>query len=227
MKPRTLSLLVGIAIAVTTYALAWRCTWKKRRERFLPLVGIAASLGISALVKATGTDKKLEGAISNVIGGGGSKKYQPTYSGRQWDGLDWSCPGGTVDTGLEDARACITSQFHPPIWKPDATGKWDHNCPTGTTPSVEKEWEKKCEVGHVGRVPTDSGWVCPAGTTDTGKNWNNSSWHEAQKQCKISTPYTHRALLNKKWQCPAFTKDTGKSWGDGDHGGKQCKWQQT
>lgn len=210
MKRAAWARLAAVAVvALTVAALVWAL--RGRREG-LSLGGVGDFFkGVGQKVGAVG--KNVVSTVKNVV----KPKYQPTYVGRQWDGVDWSCPDGTVETGQEDAKGCITSQFHPPIWKPDGTGTWGHNCPTGTTPSTEAEWEKKCEIGHVGRVPTDAGWVCPPGTTDTGKNWDNSTWHEAQKQCQRSSAYTGRVMVNKKMTCPASTKDTGSN-------DKQCKW---
>lgn len=195
------------AVAATVAALVWTL-W--RRQEGINIGNI--------FKKVTGT---VGGAVKGGINTGkqmfGKQKYQVTYVGRQWDGVGWSCPDGTVETGQEDARGCITSQFHPQIWKPDGNGTWGHHCPTGTTPTTESEWEKKCEIGHVGRVPTDNGWVCPPGTEDTGKNWDNSTWHEAQKQCRRNGAYTARVMVNKKMVCPASTQDTGNN-------DKQCRW---
>ena len=151
-------------------------------------------------------------------GGGG-----PTYVGRTYNGVDWACPDGTIETGQEDARACITSQFHPQLWRWDGK-QWGWSCPNGTTPSTESTWERKCEAGHMTRVATDAGYQCPSGTTDTGKSWENSSWHEAHKQCKRHGPYTLRVMVGGKWQCPPFSQDTGRGWESKSNQWDQCKW---
>ncbi len=190
----------------------------------------------------TGVDKKIQDVIwkpggvgdkaaskvglGSGGGGGGSQTFVPTYSGRRWDGYDWSCPDGAVETGAtEDAKACITSQWHNPVWKAGPGGKWDWHCPNGTVPTDESQWEKKCVVGWTMRQQDNGAWKCPSGTTDSGNDWNNSSWTEAQKQCRRWGPYTVRILKNRKWVCPDGTKDTGKSWGAGKGlEWKQCKW---
>ena len=155
-------------------------------------------------------------------GGSGGDKYQVTYAGRVWDGFAWICPDGSIETGQSNDKACVTSQFHPQMWRWDGSN-WGWSCPNGTTPTAESNWDKKCEVGYMGRVSTDSGWSCPAGTTDTGKNWGNSSWHDAQKQCRRTTAYTQRVLTGGKWACPGTSTDTGRNWGQSG-GEKQCLW---
>lgn len=155
--------------------------------------------------------------------------YVPTFSGRQFDKMDWSCPWWTVESGsTDDSKACYKQPYVGLAWKWDGT-KWGWACPNGTVPNNDSQWEKKCVVGYTGRVYTDNGWVCPGGTTDTGKNWGNSDWYGAQQQCQRSGPYTTRIPVNKKWVCPPGSKDTGISWGNKDPNDperewKQCKW---
>jgi hypothetical protein len=214
--------IAALALALATYAL--RRTYR-RREAF----NLGRALGgvwrgtkrIGQHTAAVVTGKAPPGASQQ--GPPPPPPFAPTYSGRVWDGLDWSCPDGTVDTGQEDARACVTSQFHPPVWKAGNDGAWGHNCPNGTTPTPEGQWEKKCEVGYTSRVLAGDKWECPAGTSDTGKDWGNSTWHEAQKQCKRSGAYTLRVQSGDAWVCPPATKDMGVSWGQ-PNGEKQCKW---
>lgn len=150
-------------------------------------------------------------------------KYKPSYVGRQYNGMDWQCPDGTVDTGREDHEACIASQFHPQLWRWDGK-QWGWSCPNGTTPTANDTWEMKCEVGYMQRVATDQGYACPWGTEDTGKSWENSSWHEAHKQCKRNKPYTLRVLAGGKWQCPPSSQDTGRGWSSSSNQWDQCKW---
>lgn len=215
------SLAVGLAVGMWVWH---RSQQARRREKFLFLAPIAAAaigVGVTAAASGTGVDKKLEDTIAGKVKGSG--KYQPTYAGRNWDGVDWSCPENSVETGDKDNnKACITSQFHPPVWRWNGK-EWSHSCPNGTVPTPESQWEKKCEIGYTARVQTDKGWECPPGTTDTGKNWDNSTWHEAQKQCRRTNPYTLRIMKGGKWQCPPFSTDSGRNWG-APHGEKQCKW---
>ena len=185
----------------------------------LPLLFGAATLGLSG-AKFMGLDKKAQQAIS---GGGGKQKYQPTWVGRQYNGFMWVCPDNTIETGDPDNnKACMNSQFHPPAWRYDGK-QWGHSCPWGTTPTNESEWEKKCEVGHIGRQFFDGKWQCPPGTTDTGKTWDNAPWAEAHKQCKRSKPFTQRVMRDGKWVCPDGSKDTGKTWGQPNEW-DQCHW---
>lgn len=149
--------------------------------------------------------------------------YQPTYVGRTWDGNDWSCPWWTVDTGMEDAKGCISSQYHNPLWRWNGK-EWGWSCPNGTVETDESQWEKKCEVGWMGRQLIDGKWQCPQGTTDSGNTWESSSWRDAQKQCRRGGPYTTRILKDDKWQCPEGSEDTGRTWGQAGEW-NQCKWK--
>lgn len=213
-------MIVGFALA---FVLGYRARpsyydENNRRERFLPLIGLAVSAaGVAAGV--SGADKKVQEKIWKE---GQAAVLQPTYRGRQWDGADWSCPTGTVETGsVEDAKACITSQFHPPVWKWD--GKtWGHHCTNGTVPTGDATWEKKCETGWTYRVLSEGKWVCPQGTEDSGKNWE-SPGNEGHKQCKRGRAYTLRINKDNKWVCPDGTKDTGRTWGQQNEW-DQCKW---
>lgn len=220
--------VVGLLVAALVYARSCQC--RKHREPFFPLL-IAAGVGIA---KLAGADKKLQEVIGDkvpgaapFIGGGGGAPAAPaapavTYSGRAWDGSDWSCPPGTVETGGEDSKACMNSQFHPPVWKWD--GKvWGYNCPAGTVPTFDSVWEKKCEVGWMGRMYIGDKWQCPEGTTDSGNNWG-SPGNGGYKQCKRNRAYTQRIPKDGKWVCPEGTTDTGRSWGSKANGGDQCKW---
>lgn len=218
--------LARLPIALAVGAIVAFLAWSSRpapSEHFpflFPLLGLGlTAAGVGA--KVTGVDKKVQDAIWKPK----APKYAVTYQGREWNGYDWSCPAGTVETGSTDnTKACITSQFHPPVWKPAADGTWGHNCPAGTVPTPEQEWEKKCEVGYTGRVQSGAAWICPGGTTDTGNSWEKNTWHDAHKQCKRSVPYTQRIQAGDKWVCPPDTKDTGLSWDAAQHGEKQCKW---
>lgn len=216
-------LVVAVAVLLGGGLWWWRRRQAKRREPFWgALIGLGIT-GASAGLAATGTDKK----IINAIVGKKKNNVEPSYRGRYNDGIEWVCPDDTVETGGEDAKGCITSPYHPPVWKAGPDGKWDHLCPNGTVPTPESDWNKKCEVGWTSRVYSEDvkKWACPWGTWDSGKDWNKDSWHEAQKQCKRSRPYTTRIMTGGKWTCPAGTKDTGKGWDLGkDNGWKQCKW---
>ena len=231
--------LAALAVALALVLARWRRVkrWYERRCRegffpgLVPLIGLGlTAAGVGA--KVTGVDKKIQDQIWKPggvgekipgIGGGGGAGGGPTYVGRKWDGADWSCPDGTIETGMEDAKACITSQFHPPVWRDTGNGKWDHGCPWGTTGTGESAWEKKCEVGHMGRVFLDNKWQCPSGTTDTGNNWDKGP-REGAKQCKRGRAYGTRMWDGKAWVCPPGTKDTGRSWNSPTNGGDQCKF---
>lgn len=136
---------------------------------------------------------------------------EPTYVGRRWDGADWSCPDGTVDTGKDDAHACLTSQFTHPVWRWDGK-QWAWSCSNGTVPTGQSDWNKQCEVGYQGRVLMNGKWQCPPGSTDTGATWENSDWASAHKTCRRTTAYTQRLWDGVRWSCPPGTKDTGKQW---------------
>lgn len=224
--------LVGLAVAHVND------TTRRRREPFLPLIPLLG-LGLTAAgvgARITGVDTKIQNALWNKGGGGGgttaATKFMPTYRGRQWDGFDWVCPTGTVETGAkEDAKACITSEWHNPVWRKDGKGTWGWNCPNGTVPNDDPQWEKKCVVGWTLRQQDGGVWKCPSGTTDSKKTWSNSSWLEAHKQCKRAGPYTLRINANPKvkpevWKCPAGSFNYEKNtWGSGkDLEFKQCKW---
>lgn len=232
----TAATVVAVAVAMITLRLKDSAHRRGRREGFpiiAPLVGLVTTVGLGAM-KATGADKKLGGAIvglfdKNAVANASSTapaKYQVTYRGREWDGKDWSCPAGTIETGnSDDSKACITSQFHPPTWRNNGK-EWSHSCPNLTVETGEQEWEKKCEVGWVHRQQIDGKWQCPPETEDSGKTWDNSPWKDAQKQCKVKGPYTRRTLGTDKktWVCPEGTKDTGLTWTSPQNGGNQCKW---
>ena len=215
-------LIIGVVVAVTVVAtLVWMRRRMTQREGFF---GAIARV-VTAVAK--GVAKEFTGPVKTLIGQGnnGNKApaYQVTYSGRQWDGADWSCPWWSVETGAtEDAKACITSQYHSPVWK--WTGKeWGWACANGTVPTNDKVWEKKCEVGWTSRVQDGGAWKCPWGAEDSGKNWSNSTWEEAHKQCRRNRPYTLRINQGGKWVCPAGSTDTKRSWGDKNEW-DQCKW---
>jgi hypothetical protein len=215
-----------VAAFVVVAAASWmyrRRREKARKERFfpalIPLAGLGITAGMAAL-KLTGKEKDV---TNKIMGGGGSKTtYQPTYVGRQWDGSDWSCPYGTIETGMDNSKACVNGGFHPPMWRWNGK-EWSHSCMNGTVPTTEGDWEKKCEAGWTQRVFGDGVWKCPEGTQDTGKNFDNTSWHDAHKQCKRGRAYTTRIQVGGKWVCPDFSKDTGRSWGQANEW-DQCKW---
>lgn len=215
--------LVIIAIVVALLALlAIFSVFRKQKEGFSIgsiFNGVKNAFGTAA--NAVGNAVK--GVIGKVTGKQVIDTYQVTYRGRQWDGGDWTCPDWTVETGSkEDYNACITSTHHNPVWKP-VNGTWGWNCPNGTVPTNESKWERKCEAGWMHRVLSNGQWVCPSGTTDSGRNWNNSTWSEAQKQCRRSIPYTLRIAKDGRWVCPDGSVDTGRGWGDA-FPYNQCKW---
>ena len=191
----------------------------------LGLGGAAAGIGGSYYVSQHGIPGlPTGGGGGGGEAGGGVAAEQPTYVGRQWDGADWSCPAGTVETGSkEDATACISSQFHPPVWKTVDGATWDWHCPNGTVPTGDARWERKCEVGWMSRQLLEGAWKCPSGTEDSGKTWDNSSWAEAQKQCRRTRPYTLRVNKDGTWVCPEGSTDTKRTWGDANEW-DQCKW---
>lgn len=222
--------IVIVAILASVFSWLWweyRRKKQKREQFFLPLLGVgltAAGVGIGA----TGLDKKITEKMPWGKTGGGGGGAAPTYRGRYKDSATglWVCPDESVETGWEDAKACITSQYHPPVWKAGSDGKWDHLCPNGTAPTAENDWNKKCEVGWTSRVYSEDikKWACPWGTWDSGKDWKDG-WHEGHKQCKRNKPYTTQILKDGKWQCPLNTKSTGKGWEIGkDNGWKQCQY---
>jgi hypothetical protein len=221
--------LYGVVLVVAVVVGFVCATWASRtssRETFLG--------GLFDKVKAgAGTVKNaaVKGGQAVAKGGkvaaspwiGTSNSTMPAYVGRQWDGRDWVCPWWTVDTGLEDARACITSQFHNPLWRWDGKA-WAWSCPNGTVPTDEEQWEKKCEGGGMGRQLLEGKWQCPWGTEDSRRTWDNSSWREAQKQCRRIRPYTVRVrAADGKWVCPEGSTDTGVNWGSKNEW-DQCKW---
>lgn len=219
------ALAVGLAVGLVVRLAAPRATPRaaRRREGFFPALIPLISLGITAAgvgAKVTGLDKKVQDKIWKK-----GDKYVPTYTGRVQDGAEWSCPNDTVETGNpDDGKACMNSQFHAPVWKAGPDGKWAHLCPNGTAPTKEDVWERKCEVGWTQRVLAGGKWACPEGTTDTGKTWDNSDWHEAHKQCKRSRAYTTRVSRDNKWVCPEGTKDTGRGWSSPSNQADQCKF---
>lgn len=213
----------ALALAVYFFIIVAR---RRRREGFSlsKVFGTVKNAVVGGVEKVVDGGKKVVQGGKNLIGKGGSDKYVPTYVGRQFDGRDWACPMWTVDTGLEDARACISSQYHPPMWRAGEDGAWGWGCPNGTVPTDESTWEKKCEVGWMARQLIDGKWQCPWGTEDQGRTWDNSSWRDAQKQCRRSRPYTTRVKgAGGKWVCPAGSTDTGRTWGQPGEW-DQCKW---
>lgn len=157
--------------------------------------------------------------------------YVPTYVGRTYDGVEWACPVGTVDTGLDNSRACVSvGAYTSPQWRTADGTNWGWGCPNGTVASdpgvVGSQWEKQCTAGWMGRIAVDGQWQCPEGTTDSGHSWNDP-YYTALQQCQRSGPYTVRIPDGKGgWVCPPGTKDTGISWSNpGTNGGwSQCFW---
>jgi hypothetical protein len=149
----------------------------------------------------------------------------PQYTYRVYDGKLWHCPEGAVDMGDQD-RQCLVSDLGPPIWKVGGDGSWGWHCPNGTTPTDSSDWENKCVKGHSARQLVDGKWTCLDTETDTGKNWENSNWYDAHKQCyRNSTVFTTRMSVGGKWMCPPGTTDTGYSWNQGyEIGRRQCKY---
>lgn len=229
-SPRNAVTLAVILVVVVLAAVAVLLLVQWRRSRQEPFFGAIVRVATSLVTGiATG---QVNNAINKGSGGGGGNNnnnnnqrpaYQVTYSGRQWDGADWSCPWWSVETGSTDnSKACITSQYHSPVWK--WTGKeWGWACANGTVPTNDAVWEKKCEVGWTARVLDGGKWKCPWGAEDTGKNWQNSTWEEAHKQCRRNRPYTLRVNQDNKWVCPTGSTDTKRNWGDKNEW-DQCKW---
>lgn len=136
-----------------------------------------------------------------------------TYAARQWDGVEWSCPANTVDSGAADnAQACISSAT--------ISRQADGSCPPATVPDDNNA----CAVGWTTRVQNDSSaWVCPSGTSDTGTTWSTAPGNAGYRQCRVTQPYTLRVAQQGKWVCPPGTLDTGRTWGVVG-GENQCKW---
>lgn len=134
------------------------------------------------------------------------------YTARQWDGVEWSCPANTVDSGAADnAQACFSSAN---------VSRVADGCPPGTVPDDSGA----CAVGWTTRVQDDSNaWVCPTGTTDTGTTWTTAPGNAGYRQCRVTQPYTQRVAQKGKWVCPPGTMDTGRTWGVAG-GENQCKW---
>ena len=239
----------ALAILAVAVFVAWRIQRARRTEKFFDKIGNAFKTAAGAVVKtgvaikdgavsgykavtgqATDQVSNLQDQAGNIQGQFQQPAYVPTFSGREFDKYDWSCPWWTVETGNPDnSKACYKRPYTSPAWKDVGGGKWDWGCPNGTTPTGDSQWEKRCLVGYMGKVYTDEGWKCPSGTTDTGKNWDNSQGYEGHKQCERGGPYTTRISINKKWVCPPGSKDTGLTWtsatrDDPDRGYKQCKW---
>ncbi len=229
---KDVAFLVVVAVVVLLAAGIF-VMWKrqKREDGFFSNVGgFFKGVGqkTAEIGKTVGTTVVNAGKTAGTVVGIVPPPYAPTYSGRQWDNFDWSCPWWTVETGFQEPKACYNKPYTTQVWRWDGT-KWGWSCPNGTVPNNDGQWEKKCLVGYMGRVYTDKGYMCPSGTTDTGKNWDNSDWYTAQQQCQRGGPYTTRIPVNGKWVCPPGSKDTGMSWGntdpkDPDRGWKQCMW---
>ena len=79
-----------------------------------------------------------------------------------------------------------------------------------------------CE--YTTRVQEGSAWVCPKGTVDTGRSWQDP---DGDKQCLVGCAvnphceYTQRVQQGKEWKCPAGFVDSGLMWGV-DYGDRQC-----
>ncbi len=204
LRPRTMAVAAVVAVVVAA-AVAVAVLLRRRREKF--------SLGGLLNTITTGVVKAGQATVNFVVSK--QKALAPQYVGRGWDGADWSCPQGTVETGLENARACIRSQFHP--------ARPDGQCPIGTVPTGESNPGKKCEVGYAARIYLADKWVCPEGTDDTGNNWDKG-WREGQKQCRRRRAYTMRYSKDGKFVCPENTTDTGRSYSHPTNGADQCKW---
>lgn len=222
---RVVAVLVGLCVALLVALLSLRRL--KCREPF-SFGGLfrKASSGVSKAVATTGTFARA-GVTTGVNAGMGAAAQSvtpgrartsgsagPTYTARQWNGVDWVCITG-VDSGLEGAKGCITSRFHPRMAK---LGTTDYRCPRGTVPTEYEDTNGRCEVGWVSRVWTDGNKVvCPGqGTVEIGM--------DANRQCKRYGPFTTRVLLGGQWTCPPGTKDTGFSWNTPGRGFEQCKW---
>lgn len=238
LSPTGMIVVGALAILAVVVFVAWRVRRQRKIEYgVFDKIGNAIKTAAGAVVKTGLTIK--EGAVAGYKSVTGQAQeqvqqqqpaYVATFSGREFDKYDWSCPWWTVESGNPDnSKACYKRPYTSPAWRDRGDGNWGWSCPNGTTPTGESEWEKQCAVGYTGKVSTDEGWKCPPGTNDTGKTWENSSWHEAHKQCERTGPYTTRISVNKKWVCPPGSKDTGLTWtsatqDDPDRGFKQCKW---
>jgi hypothetical protein len=214
----TTVIVAAVIVAVVVAVLVAVVVRRRGKEAFNigAIFGKVKDIGMASMGMATGTASKAAPGLVPAA------KYVPTFSGREWDGYDWTCPAGSVDTGRENSVACATGKYMSPLWRWNGK-KWDWSCPSGTVDTAESEWEKKCEVGWGERMNIDGKWQCPAGTWDSGATWENSDYHGALKQCKRGGPYTTRNWNGKTWACPPGTKDSGRQWG-GSNGANQCKW---
>lgn len=198
-----MAVLAAVAVTIVVLVLSQARRRRQRRENF-SLGGLLGTIGRTI---RTGVLTAGAATIGFVTGKKILARVPATYVGRTWDGADWSCPQGTVETGLSDnSKACISSQFHQ--------ARSDGTCPIGTVPTGEKA---KCEVGYTGRFYDGTKWVCPEGTDDTGLSWDKG-WREGQKQCRRRRAYTMRITKDGRLQCPPNTTDTGRTTSD------QCKW---
>ena len=70
------------------------------------------------------------------------------------------------------------------------------------------------------RVQESGKWVCPKGTVDTGRSWEDKDG-DGEKQCLVGCAvsphcqYTQRTQQgkNKEWKCPEGYVDSGLDWG--------------
>jgi hypothetical protein len=238
----TIAAAIGVAVLVSASAFfRWRET--RRREGFLPALLGVLGLGLTAAgvgAKVTGLDQQVQKKMpwgkdlaqqqqqqpQQQQQAPAGPAYTPSFAARVFDGVEWSCPDKSIDIGVADnARACVSSQFHNPVWKSDGKtpATWGWNCPAGSVATDDAVWEKKCEMGWTQRVFSNGAWVCPGGTVDTGNTWDKNPGRDGAKQCQRTKAYTQRVFVDNEWACPAGTTDTGRTWGQPGEW-NQCKW---
>jgi len=165
------------------------------------------------------------GSIGKVVDIVKPPGFKPQFVGRQNYGKFWACPEGTTDYGDEE-KQCLVSPYGPMVWRNKGGNEWGWGCPNGTAPNNSDDWNQKCVQGYSMKKLIDNQWRCTDTEIDTGKNWENSDWYLAQQQCDRGNNrvFTRRMYIDGKWQCPEGSWDTSFQWGDGENGGKQCKY---
>lgn len=210
LKPGTTAFYLACAVAGVIVLIILVNMTKKKQENFSFK---------NIFKKIADTGKNVGNTVKNVAVGGfetaknvvspGSGSYRPTFVPRYWNGRTWACPNNSIDYGADynNGSGCLVSQYGP-----TAGGK----CPTNSTPNNDSDPNKACVAGFSGRSLVNGKWQCLEWQESTGKDWDNSDWFEAQKQCKVNnTIFTQRIYdeSKKAWVCPANTMDTGFTWG--------------
>lgn len=210
VNPTTLILIGSIVVVVVLIVLT---SWSQKKKEHFSFGDIFKKIGqvgknVGVLVKDTAVN------VYDRV-----KPFNPSFVPRYWDGIAWTCPQGSIDygDGYNNNNSCLTSDLGPQVWRDNGGGKWGWGCPRGTTPNNDGDWNKKCVRGYISRLPMNGQWKCPDWAEDTGANWGNTDWYNAQKQCKLNNtiftmPYYEKS--QNKWMCPAGYANTGFKWGD-------------